>query len=231
MLRVHQWAKNLLVFVPLVSAQAFTLIAFGNAVGAFVAFSLAASAMYIINDLVDLDSDRKHPRKNRRPLAAATVSITRAAALAPVLLVVAFGLALFVGNLFAATLATYVILTMAYTFSLKRKMLIDVIALALLYTIRVIGGAAAISVFVSEWLLGFSMFIFTALALIKRYVELAVRVDESLPDPAVGTTANLISTLSRLWRLPRVSTRLQCLRSTFHRIRSAVLIDIRWRSG
>ena len=182
LLRVHQWAKNLLVFVPLVSAQAFTLIAFGNAVGAFVAFSLAASAMYIINDLVDLDSDRKHPRKNRRPLAAATVSITRAAALAPVLLVVAFGLALFVGNLFAATISAYVILTMAYTFSLKRKMLIDVIALALLYTIRVIGGATAISVFVSEWLLGFSMFIFTALALIKRYVELAVRVDESLPD-------------------------------------------------
>ena len=182
LLRVHQWAKNSLVFVPLVTAQRFDLLSFGKVFVAFVAFSLAASAIYIINDLVDLDADRKHPRKNQRPLAAGTVPITNAVALGA-LLVIAFGAALTIGPVFAAALFAYVFLTTAYTFVLKRKMLVDVIALALLYTIRVIGGAAAISVPVSEWLLGFSMFIFTALALIKRYVELTARVDEGLPDP------------------------------------------------
>ena len=183
LLRVHQWTKNTLVFVPLVTAQRFDLIAFGEAIGAFLAFSLAASAVYILNDLVDLDADRKHPSKKRRPLAAGTVAITRAMVLIPALLVVGLTGALAIAPALAVVLLAYVSLTTAYTFVLKRKMLVDVLTLASLYTIRVLGGAMAISVRMSEWLLGFSMFIFTALALIKRYIELADRIDKDLSDP------------------------------------------------
>jgi 4-hydroxybenzoate polyprenyltransferase len=183
LLRVHQWAKNALVFVPLVTAQRFDPLALGEGIGTFVVFSLAASAIYILNDLVDLDSDRKHPSKKRRPLAAGTVAITRAVLLIPALLTVAFAGAAVIGPTVAVVLLAYVSLTTAYTFVLKRKMLVDVLALASLYTIRVVGGAMAISVPVSEWLLAFSMFIFTALALIKRYIELAACIDNDLSDP------------------------------------------------
>jgi 4-hydroxybenzoate polyprenyltransferase len=183
LLRVHQWAKNALIFVPLVTARRSDLLALGEAVGAFLAFSLAASAMYILNDLLDLDADRKHPSKKRRPLAAGTVSITRTMVLMPVLLVIGLSGALTIAPSFAAVLLGYLLLATAYSFGLKRKMLVDVLALASLYTIRVVGGAVAISVPMSEWLLGFSMFIFTALALIKRYVELTTRIDKDLSDP------------------------------------------------
>jgi 4-hydroxybenzoate polyprenyltransferase len=183
LLRVHQWAKNALVFVPLVTAQRFDLLAVGEAIGALIAFSLAASAIYILNDLVDLDADRKHPSKRLRPLAAGMFAITQAMALIPALLAVAFTVALLVSPAFAVVLLAYLSLTTAYTFVLKRKMLVDVMALASLYTIRVFGGAMAISVPMSEWLLAFSMFIFTALALIKRYIELAARIDKDLSDP------------------------------------------------
>jgi 4-hydroxybenzoate polyprenyltransferase/phosphoserine phosphatase len=182
LLRVHQWAKNALVFVALVTAKRFDLLALGEAIGAFLVFSLAASAMYILNDLVDLDADRKHPSKKRRPLAAGTVPITRAMVLIPALMIVGFSGALAIAPPLAAVLLVYLSLTTAYTFVLKRKMLVDVLVLALLYTIRVVGGAAAISVSMSEWLLSFSMLIFTALALIKRYVELTARIDNELSE-------------------------------------------------
>jgi 4-hydroxybenzoate polyprenyltransferase/phosphoserine phosphatase len=184
LLRVHQWAKNALVFVPLLTAQRFDLLAFGQEIKAFFAFSIAASGVYILNDLVDLDSDRKHPSKRRRPLADATVSVSKAMIVAPSLVTVALAGSLLIAPWFAVVLLGYILFTTAYTFVLKRKMMVDVVALASLYTIRVIGGAAAISVPVSEWLLGFSMFIFTALALIKRYTELAGRLDAGLPDPS-----------------------------------------------
>jgi 4-hydroxybenzoate polyprenyltransferase len=184
LLRVHQWSKNALVFVPVVTAQRFDLLALGEAFGAFLAFSLTASAIYILNDLVDLDADRQHPSKKHRPLAAGTVPITRGMALIPALLLLALAGALAIEPSFAAVLLAYLVLTTAYTFVLKRKMLVDVVVLASLYTVRVIGGAAAISVYMSEWLLGFSLFIFTALALIKRYVELTARIDKDLTDPS-----------------------------------------------
>jgi 4-hydroxybenzoate polyprenyltransferase len=183
LLRVHQWAKNALVFVPLVTARRFDLPAFGEAIGAFLAFSLAASAIYIVNDLVDLDADRKHPTKKHRPLAAGTTPIIRAMALIPALSAVGLAGAWAIAPGLAAVLLTYLALTTAYTFLLKRKMMVDVLALASLYSIRVVGGAVAISVPISEWLVGFSMFIFTALALIKRYVELTTRIDKDLSDP------------------------------------------------
>jgi 4-hydroxybenzoate polyprenyltransferase len=129
------------------------------------------------------------PRPNPAPPASAatdnaTVSVSKATIVAPVLVAIGLVGAFLIGPWFAIVLLGYILLTTAYTFGLKRKMIVDVVALASLYTMRVIGGAAAISVPVSEWLLGFSMFIFTSLALIKRYTELAGRIDADLPDPS-----------------------------------------------
>lgn len=183
MLRVHQWAKNALVFVAPLTSQHLNFATLPQVLAAFFAFSLAASSIYILNDLVDIDADRKHPSKKRRPLAAGTVPILEALVVAPLLLVGAFIISAVLAPKFVLVVLLYLALTTAYTFVLKRKMMIDVVALAALYTLRVIGGAEAIAVPVSEWLLGFSMFIFTALALIKRYIELAARLDADLPDP------------------------------------------------
>jgi len=183
LLRVHQWAKNALVFVPMVTAQRWDLVSFGHALAAFVAFSLAASGIYLINDLVDLDADRKHLSKKRRPLASGAIPVLDAMIVAPILVTLAVLGSLALNPWFTAVLLGYISLTTAYTFVLKRKMMIDVVALAMLYTLRVIGGGAAIAVPISEWLLAFSMFIFVALALVKRYTELAGRLDADLPDP------------------------------------------------
>lgn len=183
MLRVHQWAKNALVFVAPLTSQHLNFATLPQILAAFLAFSLAASSIYILNDLVDIDADRKHPSKKRRPLAAGTVPILEALVVAPVLLIGALVISALLAPKFVLVVLLYLALTTAYTFVLKRKMMVDVVALAALYTLRVIGGAEAIAVPVSEWLLGFSMFIFTALALIKRYIELAARLDADLPDP------------------------------------------------
>jgi 4-hydroxybenzoate polyprenyltransferase len=150
---------------------------------AFTAFSLGASAVYVINDLVDIQADRAHPTKRRRPLAAGTVPIVPAMALAPVLLLAGGLTALAVSLPFAGVLLCYFALTTAYSFYLKRRMLVDVVGLALLYTVRVIGGAVAVGVVASEWLLAFAVLVFTALALIKRYIELAARLDRGMADP------------------------------------------------
>jgi 4-hydroxybenzoate polyprenyltransferase len=184
LLRLHQWAKNVLVFVPLGTAHRFDLHALAAAFAAFVAFSLAASAIYVVNDLVDIEADRKHPTKKNRPLAAGTVPVTAALCAAGFLVAVSVTLAFLVTSQFAAALLFYLLLTTAYSFYLKRKMLVDVVALAILYTTRVAAGAAAVAVPLSEWLLVFSILIFTALALAKRYIELAARLDADLPDPA-----------------------------------------------
>ena len=183
MLRVHQYAKNALVLIPLLASHSFDAGPAMLAAGALLAFSLCASSVYILNDLVDIAADRAHPGKRKRPLAAGTLDLKSAVLAIPVLLAMAVALATAISPVFLAVLAVYFALTTAYTFVLKRKMLVDVVALAMLYTIRVIGGAAAINVLPSEWLLGFSLFFFTSLALIKRYIELAGRLDADLPDP------------------------------------------------
>jgi 4-hydroxybenzoate polyprenyltransferase len=200
LVRIHQWAKNSLVFVALITAHKFGLGALAAAIGAFFAFSFAASAVYIVNDLVDLEADRKHRTKKRRPLASGTVPIHAALPVALALLVVAFALALAVSSLLAGVLLVYLGLTTAYTLFLKRKMIIDAITLAALYTLRVIAGAVAISVPVSEWLLVFSMLMFTCLALVKRYVELAGLLDADLPNPSNRnyrkSDLNLVATMA-----------------------------------
>lgn len=183
LLRVHQYAKNSLVFLPLFAAHRFDFGSLLYCVLATIAFSLCASSVYVLNDLVDLSADRRHPTKRSRPLASGAIPILQGIFAIPVLFFCATALAAFVSPPFLGVLMFYFVLTNAYTCWLKRKMLIDVVVLAMLYTLRVIGGAAAIGVMVSEWLLAFSMFIFAALALIKRYVELTTRLDRDLPDP------------------------------------------------
>jgi 4-hydroxybenzoate polyprenyltransferase/phosphoserine phosphatase len=183
LVRHHQWAKNVLVLVTVLTDRAFTAPELLAAAGAFVAFCLAASSIYIVNDLVDLESDRGHPTKKHRPLACGQVPILPALILSGAMLAGALALGAAISLPFLGVLLVYLALTTGYSFVLKRKMLIDAVALAGLYTIRVIAGAVAMTVMVSHWLLLFSFFIFMSLALIKRFTELAVRADAGLPDP------------------------------------------------
>jgi 4-hydroxybenzoate polyprenyltransferase len=173
-LRPHQWLKNLLVFVPLLTAHRLTdATSLLQALAAFVAFSLCASATYIANDLFDLRPDRAHARKRMRPFAAGDLPIAHGVAVAACLLVVAFALAAATSWQVCALLVTYVGATTAYSLAWKAYFLIDVLTLAGLYTLRILVGAAAIGVGVSFWLLAFSVFLFFSLALVKRVAELA----------------------------------------------------------
>ncbi len=171
-LRVHQWLKNLLVFVPLLAAHRFTdpdaVLLTGLA---FLAFGLSASGVYVLNDLLDLEADRAHPRKRSRPFAAGRLSLRSGLVAAPLLTLAGLALAWLVAPLFAAVLGGYYVLTLGYSLGWKRVPILDVILLAGLYTVRIIGGAAAIGTVPSFWLLAFSMFIFLSLALLKRYIE------------------------------------------------------------
>lgn len=172
-LRVHQWLKNLLLFVPMLTAFSFTQIsALTTILLAFFAFSFAASATYIVNDLWDLQSDRGHPRKRLRPFACASLPILQGVAAASILMIFALIVALVVSNAFFLMLVLYVVLTSAYSWVLKEYVLIDVIMLSILYTLRILAGAVAIGVSTSSWLLAFSVFIFLSLALVKRCSEL-----------------------------------------------------------
>jgi 4-hydroxybenzoate polyprenyltransferase len=184
LLRIHQWVKNTLVFVPMLLAHQFTIGTLGHAVLAFVAFSLCASGAYVLNDLVDLGADRMHPTKRMRAFASGAVPLAAGLVIVPVLWIAAFAAAALTTIPFVLTLFAYLVLTTLYSLGLKRLMLIDAFALAGLYTIRVIGGGTAAAVAVSHWLLAFSMFMFIGLALIKRYVELAALADKNLPNPA-----------------------------------------------
>ena len=176
-LRVHQWLKNALLFVPLLAAHQLSNTEDWLALTlAFFSFSLCASSVYIVNDLLDLESDRQHPRKRNRPFAAGLVPVSVGVALAPLLLLASFALALQVGGHFLPWLLFYFLLTCAYSWGLKRLMLIDCLTLAMLYTLRIVAGAAAISMSLSFWLLAFSVFLFLSLAFVKRYAELEVQL-------------------------------------------------------
>ena len=185
-LRIHQWAKNLLLFVPLLTAHlVFEPEAIAQAVLAFVAFGLCASSVYLLNDLLDLPSDRLHPRKRRRPFAAGQLSVLSGLIAAPLLLAAAFTLAvLCLPERFVLALAGYYALTCAYSFWLKRVEMLDVVVLAALYTARIIAGTFALSLPLSFWLLAFSMFLFLSLALVKRYTELALMRERGRNDAA-----------------------------------------------
>ncbi len=177
MLRVHQWMKNALLFIPLIAAHQFMHPqAWLTLIGAFFAFSLCASAIYIANDLVDLNADRLHPRKAKRPFASGTVPVWLGLLLIPLLLLSSFSIAALVSKPFLIWLAVYFTLTTAYSFGLKRLVLIDCLTLAILYTLRVIAGAAALQMPLSFWLLASAVFLFLSLAFVKRYAELQVQL-------------------------------------------------------
>lgn len=172
-LRVHQWMKNLLLFMPLVAAHELAQPeAWITLVLAFVSFSLCASTVYIANDLFDLESDRAHPRKRMRPFASGTVAAWKGVLLAPLLLGVSLVLGAMVGPPFLRWLLFYFVLTCVYSMGLKRVILLDCITLAMLYTLRITAGAAALAMPLSFWLLAFSVFLFLSLAFVKRYAEL-----------------------------------------------------------
>ncbi|MGE3532893.1 MAG: UbiA family prenyltransferase [Steroidobacteraceae bacterium] len=173
-LRLHQWAKNALLAVPLLSAHlVFNLQAWINLALAFLGFGLVASATYLINDLVDLHSDRRHPRKRLRPLASGRLSIRTGLCLALGLGIIGFVLSYILLPFgFGAYLVAYVLITLGYSLYLKRKLLIDALTLAMLYTLRILAGGAATAIVVSEWLLMFSLFMFLSLAFLKRIIEL-----------------------------------------------------------
>jgi 4-hydroxybenzoate polyprenyltransferase/phosphoserine phosphatase len=176
-LRVHQWLKNLLLFVPLFAAHQFAdPLNWMPLLLAFIAFSLCASSVYIANDLLDLESDRQHPRKRNRPFASGQVQAWQGVLCAPLLLLASAGVAWHVGGSFFGWLAGYFLLTCVYSWLLKRLMLVDCVTLALLYTLRIIAGAAALSMPLSFWLLAFSVFLFLSLAFVKRYAELQVQI-------------------------------------------------------
>lgn len=173
LIRPHQWAKNALIFVPMIMRHQLNLPTFLWALLGVVAFCATASSIYIFNDLVDIDSDRRHHSKRRRPLAAATVSIPKALVIGVGLLLFGLGTASVAGPAFLGWVALYLVLTTAYSFSLKRRLLVDVILLGWLYTHRVLAGGIITDIDVSQWLLAFSAFLFISLAFAKRYTELA----------------------------------------------------------
>ena len=186
-LRLHQWLKNLLVFVPLVMAHRFVepdLIA-KNLI-AFVAFGLCASSVYLSNDLIDLSADRHHPRKMKRPFAAGDLSPLFGLLASPWLLGFSLLLGLLLSSDFLWMLVTYYLLNLAYSFYFKQVALLDVILLAGLYTMRIMAGSASVDIWPSSWLLAFSTFIFLSLALVKRYAELVIIHAETGKVPVRG---------------------------------------------
>ncbi|MEL7460377.1 MAG: UbiA family prenyltransferase [Pseudomonadota bacterium] len=175
-MRPHQWSKNVLLFLPLLAAHDMSRL--GPVVLGFIAFCLTASAVYVINDLLDLAGDRAHPRKSKRPFASGALSGLDGAVLSLGLLLAGLIAGLLVGNpAFLAVLLVYLTATFAYSLWLKRKLIVDVITLAGLYTIRILAGGAAASIVLSPWILGFGMFLFLSLAAVKRQAELTDQVE------------------------------------------------------
>jgi len=171
-MRPHQWAKNLLIFVPLLLSHVFAIDRLVTALLAFCCFSLTASATYIVNDLLDIEADRGHPRKRLRPFASGDLSAFAGAGLATAFLLLAFCSARFLPVEFDGWLLLYLGTTVAYSTYLKRIALVDVLILSGLYTLRLLAGGAATDTPISHWLGGFSMFLFFSLAIVKRFAEL-----------------------------------------------------------
>jgi 4-hydroxybenzoate polyprenyltransferase/phosphoserine phosphatase len=186
-IRLHQWSKNILIFLPLLLAHRWNTGLIGGTLVAFLSFGLCASATYIVNDLLDLEADRKHLKKRRRPFASGDLSAIKGVMVVGLFLVTAFALAALLPFIihfidpsqglaapykFVMWLCIYAVTTSAYSFSLKRMVLVDVIVLSGLYTIRIIAGAAATGIPISPWLAAFSIFFFLSLAFVKRFAEL-----------------------------------------------------------
>ncbi len=176
-LRVHQWLKNLLIFVPLAGAHELgNLPLLAAALIAFLSYSLCASSVYLLNDMLDLAADRAHRRKKSRPFASGVLPVKAGVVAVPALLALSIGLALLLPGRFLAVLGFYYLLTGLYSFWLKKQVIVDVMLLAGLYTLRIVAGSAATGIRPSFWLLAMSMFVFLGLAMVKRYSELRIAV-------------------------------------------------------
>jgi 4-hydroxybenzoate polyprenyltransferase/phosphoserine phosphatase len=176
--RLHQWAKNALVFVPLMlGGHMLDLAAWTSAGIAFLALGILASSTYLLNDLWDIADDRRHWSKRNRPLAAGRISIAHAVAAMPVAMIAAFALGALVNPLVVVTLGAYLALTVAYSMGIKRKPILDAFTLAVLFTIRLVLGIVAVGVMASPWLLVFSMFLFASLSFAKRNTEVQRMTD------------------------------------------------------
>jgi 4-hydroxybenzoate polyprenyltransferase/phosphoserine phosphatase len=171
-IRLHQWAKNVLIFVPLLLAHALKLPLILDAILAFFCFSFCASATYIVNDLLDIEADRRHPKKRFRPFAAGDLQVSTGVVLVLILLAAGFLGASFLPVAFLGWLILYLIVTLSYSLALKKVVLVDVIILSGLYTVRMLAGGAATGTAISTWLAGFSVFLFFSLALVKRFSEM-----------------------------------------------------------
>ena len=180
-MRPHQWAKNLLVVLPLLLAHDKAGGRYLSALLAFVCFSFTSSSAYIVNDLLDIEADRRHPRKRLRPFAAGDLSAIAGAGTASVLLLLAFSGARLVPFAFTGWLLFYLGSTLAYSWYLKQIALVDVLVLSGLYTLRLLAGSAATESHISHWLAGFSVFLFFSLAIVKRFAELENLRSSGLP--------------------------------------------------
>ena len=170
--RPYQWAKNLLIFLPLLLAH---IVAAPRLLAAFIAFAcfcLTASAAYIVNDLLDIDADRRHAQKRHRPFASGDLDAFTGLLIAAAFLALAFTGTRFLPIAFFGWLVFYLAATFAYSTILKRYALVDVLVLSGLYTLRLLAGAAATGTHISPWLAGFSVFLFLSLAIVKRFAEL-----------------------------------------------------------
>jgi 4-hydroxybenzoate polyprenyltransferase len=171
-IRVHQWAKNVLLVAPVMLSHKLSMAGIGAVVAAFFCFSFMASANYLVNDMLDIDSDRRHPAKRLRPFAAGDLPVTSGAVLAFVLMAASLAIVPWLPHQFALWLGIYIVSTMAYSLYLKRIALVDVLMLSGLYTLRLLAGGAATGTEISHWLAGFSIFLFLSLAMVKRFSEL-----------------------------------------------------------
>jgi len=209
-LRPQQWLKNLLIFSPLFLAHQFIFLPIINSLVAFVSFSLAASSIYVLNDLFDLSADQHHPRKRNRPFAAGNLSVSTGLFVIPILILFSLFFAFLLPSSFLTVLLFYYFLTLFYSWRLKQVELIDVLSLAVLYTLRIIAGGVATHILVSNWFMIFSIFLFLSLALVKRIAELkemkktaeseAVRergytLDDLFLLSAFGATSGYLATL------------------------------------
>jgi 4-hydroxybenzoate polyprenyltransferase len=187
-LRLHQWVKNLLIFVPLLASHRIMegKLLWSGLV-AFVSFGTCASSIYLINDLLDLPNDRRHPTKCNRPLASGSLPILHALFLIPVLLLAVLAMSLWLLPMrFAGMLIIYTLLAAAYSLRIKRVVMLDVITLASLYTLRVLAGVAAMSLIITFWILAFCLFIFLSLAFLKRYTELLGTHQKNQKEETLG---------------------------------------------
>jgi 4-hydroxybenzoate polyprenyltransferase len=209
-LRCYQWVKNALIFLPILAAHQFgEWPLLSQAAIAFLSFSMAASAGYIFNDLLDLDADRRHPEKKRRPLASGDLPIRTALIASAALLIGSALLALLLSLQFLVLTVSYLAASSLYSYRLKKFPLVDVFVLSGLYMIRIFAGQLATGIPVSEWLLGFSLFLFLGLAMVKRYSELRASgsgaepavngrgysAEDSAPVLALGTSSSYLSVL------------------------------------